>query len=111
MRRQVESEDPWLCVCSFRWVCLYQQNYEAQESAVNSGMYLISASRHQLPAASNCDDRFLRKVYRPDGRSSADCVPSGVKMQCGRLLFRKAVPRVGSSKTSVVGQEQTSKGC
>ena len=37
------SEDPWLCVSSFGWICLYRSNYEARGRTVNSGLYLSSA--------------------------------------------------------------------
>jgi hypothetical protein len=40
LERRGGSEDPWLCVTSFCWFCLCQDNYEEPRSGVNSGMYL-----------------------------------------------------------------------
>ena len=44
--RRGGGEDPWLCVPDFGQVCLYRINYELEENAVNSGMYLMSALGH-----------------------------------------------------------------
>ena len=40
-RRREGSEDPWLCVASFCWLCLYREWDSAPlADVVNSGMYL-----------------------------------------------------------------------
>jgi len=41
IERRGGGEDPWLCVSSFGWFCLYRRvNSGLLETAVNSGMYL-----------------------------------------------------------------------
>ena len=47
--RRGGSEDPWLCVTSFGWICLYRNvNYPAIAILVNSGMCLLMAPLGQL---------------------------------------------------------------
>ena len=65
LERRGGGEDPWFCVPDFRQVCLYQRKYDRQVNAVNSGMYVSSASGQQQTSCSIVPQQQLPIVKRP----------------------------------------------